>query len=129
MMSTLKEPPRFGSVRETALIMFTLMKERSDHARLRSIVQSIVDKEKGVEAFEEYMKTAFPWIESSKGKDRMDHMKRLMSEINRGPLAVVPMAMTSAKSRLRERIEKKEAPRDPAAMNRVLDKLAKRAPR
>lgn len=128
LMSTLKEPPKFGSVRETVLIMLTLMQERSNHARLRALVQSVVDKEKGVEAFEEYMKVAFPWIETAKGRERMDHMKRLMNEVKRGPLAVAPMAMPRAKSRLRDRIERRE-PADPAAMNRIYEKLGRKSPR
>lgn len=128
LMSTLKEPPRFGSVRETVLIMFTLMQERSNHARLRALVQSMVDKEKGVEAFEDYMKVAFPWIETAKGRERMDYMKKLLHEIKRGPLSVTPMAMPKASSRLRTRIEKQQPP-DPAAMNRVYDKLVRKAPR
>lgn len=130
LMSSLKEPPTFGSVRETVLIMYTLMEERSDHARLRALVQSVVDKEKGVAAFEEYMKTAFPWIETAKGRERMDYMKKLMSEIKRGPLGVAPMAMPKINSRMRSRIERKtEPPPDRAAMNRLQDKIAKRAPR
>lgn len=128
-MATLREPPRFGSVRETVLIMFTLMQERSNHARLRALVQSVVDKEKGVEAFEEYMKVAFPWIETAKGRERLDYMKKLMNEVRRGPLAVAPMAMPRVRSRTREKIEKNQPKPDPAAMNRIYDKLARRAPR
>lgn len=129
LLSTLKEPPKFGSVRETVLIMFTLMQERGDHARLRAVVQSVVDKDKGVEAFEDYMKVAFPWIETAKGRERMDYMNKLMHEIKRGPLGVTPMAMPRASSRLKGRIEKNNAPPDRAAMNRLHEKLAKRAPR
>lgn len=128
LMATLKEPPKYGSVRETVLIMLTLMQERSDHARLRAIVQSVVDKEKGVEAFEDYMKVAFPWIETAKGRERMDHMNKLMNEVKRGPLGVTPMAMPKVSSRLRTRVER-AAPPDPAAMNRVYEKLGRRPPR
>jgi hypothetical protein len=124
-MSTLKETPKFGSVRETVLIMYALMRERGDHARLRVIVQSVVDKEQGVKAFDEYMKIAFPWIETAKGRARMDHMKELLNEVRRGPLSVTPMAMPKVNSRLRTKIEKQASP-DPAAMNRVYEKLARK---
>lgn len=130
LMSTLREPPKFGSVRETVLIMFTLMQERGNHARLRALVQSIVDKEKGVEAFEDYMKVAFPWIETAKGRERLDHMKKLMNEVKRGPLAVAPMAMPRVSSRLRTRIEKTAAPPpNPVAASRLLEKIERKAPR
>lgn len=128
LMATLREPPKFGSVRETVLMLFSLMQERSNHARLRAVVQSIVDKEKGKDVFEEYMQVAFPWIEATKGKERMAHMSKLMNEVKRGPLAVQPMAMPRVSSRLRTRIEKK-APADPAAMNRILEKIERKAPR
>lgn len=128
LMATLKSTPKFGSVRETVLIMFTLMQERSNHARLRALVQSIVDREKGVEAFEEYMKTAFPWIETAKGRERMSEMNKLLNEVHRGPLSVTPMAMPRASSRLRAKTDNAPPP-DPAAMNRVYDKLMRKTQR
>jgi hypothetical protein len=109
--------------------MFTLMQERSNHARLRAVVQSTVDKEQGVQAFEDYMKVAFPWIETAKGRERMDYMKKLVNEVRRGPLSVSPMAMPRVKSRTREKLEKNQAKPDPAAMSRLYEKLAKKAPR
>lgn len=93
-------------------MLYVIMKERVDHAKMRALMQGIVDKDKGPEVFEEYMKMAFPWIETAKGREKTDHMKKLLAEINRGPIGVTPLPgfNKQIKSRLKERIERAKAP-------------------
>lgn len=100
------------------------MREQIDHARLRAVVQGIIDKDKSVEVFEEYMKIAFPWLESANKKEQMQHINRLLAEIGQGPISITRMdgGGQKVKSRLRTRIEKRAEPvtRD---TNKLYDKL------
>ena len=78
LFSTLREPPRPGSLRESLLILYVLKKEQIEHARLRTLAQALVDKEKAVEVFQEYQKTAFPWIATQKRRDKEEHVRLLL---------------------------------------------------
>lgn len=62
-----------------------------EHAQTFALIQTLVDKEKASEAFESYKKIRFPWIESSKEKQKLDHIQKLMQEVKNGALAVTPM--------------------------------------
>lgn len=73
-------------------------------------LQTMVDKEKAQEAFESYRKTAFPWIETSRTKDREAQVKQLMDEVKQGPLSVKPLWQSPIKSRLKQKV----APQAPA---------------
>jgi len=74
--------------------------ETIEHARFRAISQIIIDKDKGVTAFEEYMKLAFPYLEATKNKDRQDNIARLKEWVDRGPFAVKPLQVPNLKSRI-----------------------------
>ena len=74
--------------------------EAIEHARFRALAQIIVDKEKGVSAFEEYMKIAFPYLEATKKRDRKDVIERLQKEISNGPIAVTPVKTPNLKSKV-----------------------------
>lgn len=74
--------------------------ETIEHARFRAISQIIIDKEKGVTAFEEYMKLAFPYLEATKKKERQGHIERLKQEVGRGAIAVRALPMPNLKSRV-----------------------------
>lgn len=71
---------------------------------MRALAQILLDKEKGPQVFEEYMKTAFPWIETMKGREKNDFIKYLNEEIKRGPLGVQKLWENKASSRLRTKV-------------------------
>ena len=81
-------------------MMLRMKLETIEHARLRALAQLLVDKDKGVEAFEEYMKLAFPYAEATKRKEKDDYIKRLKSEIGRGAIRVVPLKSPTLTSRV-----------------------------
>jgi hypothetical protein len=85
------------------------MRERIDHAKIRAVVQVIIDKDKGVDVFEEYMKTAFPWIANATKREKDHFIKMLRDEIQRtnGLLKVTqsPDNRKQVRSRLNERIQ------------------------
>ncbi len=105
MLSTLRELPPKGSIQESVLIILHFKQEEINHARLRALSQILMDKEKGIEAFEAYMKSAFPWIESSKNRDRASQIKKLQEEVNKGPMSVQPLWQKPIKSRLKAKLE------------------------
>ncbi len=90
---------------------YLLQKERVEHVRLRALAQVMMAKEKGKEAFDEYMQVAFPWIEKQKKQDVADHIRVLMHEVKNGALSITPMGQTNKmKSRLRTKVvERQEA--------------------
>jgi hypothetical protein len=131
LLATLREPPKRGSVRELVLSLFVLKRQQVEHARLRALAQIGMDKEKGVEAFNDYMKVAFPWVEQTKKKDDEKTKKALMEEVRRGGLKVIPIAETQFKSRLRTKVVQAQAARSEWApkADRVLNKMGPLVPR
>jgi hypothetical protein len=81
--------------------------EGIEHARFRALAQLYVDKDKGVEAFEDYMKTAFPYLDAAKRQDREKFVKMLQQEIARGPISVTPVASPKMRSRLKTKMLRK----------------------
>ena len=104
LLRTLTVPPAKGTLRESALMLLMMKLETIEHTKFRALSQIIMDQEKGVEAFEEYMKLAFPYLESIKGRDKQMHIDILKQEISRGPMMVTPMQQPMAKSRLKRRV-------------------------
>jgi hypothetical protein len=109
MLATLREPPPVGSLREALLISLWLQKEQMEFAQTFAIIQTMVNKDKAKEALEDYRKARFPWIESSKNKQKAEDIKKLMEEIKRGALAIAPMASPKLRSRLKTRIVQRPA--------------------
>jgi hypothetical protein len=104
LLQTLKAPPRKGTLRESLLIMLMAQLESIEHARFRALAQIIVDSGKGIEAFEEYMKVAFPYLEATKKKDRAKFIELLKNEVSRGPLVARPIPQPKLRSRLKQRV-------------------------
>jgi hypothetical protein len=82
--------------------------EEIEHARFRALSQLIVDQEKGVEAFEEYMKVAFPYLDAVKKKDRQQHINILKEWTKRGPMKVTPLGQPKLRSRMKQRTTSEE---------------------
>lgn len=83
------------------MLTLLLMKlESIEHARFRAISQIVIDKEKGISAFEEYMKLAFPYLEATKRRERQGHVEHLKSWVGRGPMAIRALPQANLKSRV-----------------------------
>lgn len=100
LLRTIGAPPEVGTLRESVLTLLVMKLETIEHARFRALAQITLEKEKGVEAFEEYMKIAFPYLEATKKHERRSHIEKLQSEIHRGPIAVRALATPQLKSRM-----------------------------
>ena len=97
-------------------MLYVLKKEQVEHARLRALAQAIIAKDKGKEAFDEYMKVAFPWIETQKQRDATDHKKLLFDEVKKGGLGITPLWQANKKGQGRTKTVER-APEDPAVAN------------
>lgn len=87
------------------MILLLVQLETIEHARFRALSQIVIDKEKGVEAFEEYMKLAFPYLSSMKRRDKDEALAKLNEAVRQGPLVVTPSGSKPAKSRLKQKVE------------------------
>jgi len=104
MLQTLQAPPPRGSLQESALILLLMKQESIEHARFRALAQITIDNEKGVEAFEEYMKIAFPYLESAKSQDRKKFIDLLQKEASRGPIGVTAVPEPKIRSKLKRKM-------------------------
>ena len=106
MLKTLQAPPRLGSLQEWVLILTLDRLEDIEHARFRALAQLIADKEKGVEAFEDYMKIAFPSLEGRKSAQKEQAKEALKQWVATGPLKVKPLLQQDkmGKSKLKTRV-------------------------
>ena len=84
--------------------------ESIEHAKFRALAQLEIDPKAGVEAFEEYMKIAFPYLEAIKGKDRDEILKVLKAEVARGAIQVTPHLPPKMTSRLKTRLTRRTRP-------------------
>jgi hypothetical protein len=80
-----------------------MMEGTIEHAKFRALAQLQVDPKEGVTAFEEYMKVAFPYLETQKRRDRQQYIDILNREISKGLIAVSPVAQPRIRSRMRAR--------------------------
>jgi len=122
LLRTLQAPPAKGSLQEWALIFLLDRIEDIDHARFRALAQIIIEKDKGVEAFEDYMKIAFPSMQNRK-KKKEDVMKDVLASwIKGGPISMTPLPqLKPGRSKLKQRSVKIENEK----MARVYSKLRK----
>lgn len=125
MLRTLRAPPEFGSLRESVLTLLQMKLETIEHARFRALSQIVIDKEKGVEAFEEYMKLAFPYLEAAKKQDRKAILERLQKEVYKGPIVVTPMEMPKMKSRVSTARAARTSPQSPSEEKRLYKKIGR----
>lgn len=86
-------------------MLYVLKKEQVEHARLRALAQAIISKDKGKEVFDDYMKVAFPWLETQKNRDKNDHVQILMNEVKKGGLSIKPLwEEAKGKSRMKTKV-------------------------
>lgn len=132
MLATLREPPPKGSLRESVLLMYVLKRDQVEHGRLRALATAIINKEKAGEAFDDYMKQAFPWLESQKSRDHQRNITLLKEEIKRnaGGFGIKPLweAKNKIRSRLKTRVVEGGIPRPKKEMDALYKKLGKTIP-
>ena len=109
LLRTLQEPPKKGTLRESALVLLLMQQEGIEHARFRAMAQIVIDQKAGIEAFEEYMKLAFPYLEASKAKDKAQFIDLMKREVAQGPLVVTPQEQPKARSKLKQRVVRAQA--------------------
>jgi len=97
--------------------------ENIEHAKFRAQAQIHMDPEKGVEVFEEYMKIAFPYLESAKKQEKADHIKALESWTKRGPMVITPMLSPKMQSRMKHKIIDRKVAKDPQRADRLYKKM------
>jgi len=88
--------------------MYVIKREDIAYARDIAMAQLQVSKDKGIEYFNDYRKTMFPWVEAAKARDEDQHKKLLEKLVKAGPLAIRPLNVKPATSRLVKRKEQRE---------------------
>jgi len=104
LFASLQKPPPRGSLQEWVLILYLDRVEAIEHAKFRALIQVMLlsgaeDQSAGTEAFDEYMKQAFPNLETKKGKKQEAMMKVLKEWVGLGALSVTPMPQLSVKGK------------------------------
>lgn len=97
--------------------------EDIEHARFRALAQIVIDKEKGVEAFEDYLKLAFPSLALRKKEREQEIHKALKAWTGAGPLKVTPLSVPTGRSRMKMRVAKVT---DDERSNRFYQRLSKK---
>jgi len=91
--------------------------------------QIVVDKEKGVEAFEEYMKLAFPYLEATRRKEKNDFIDLLKREAARGPMRVTEVhTKPTVSSRIKRRVVQRNDKIDPNKNDALYGKIGNVVP-
>lgn len=104
--------------------MLLLMKlEAVEHARFRALAQILVDKDKGQEVFDEYMKVAFPYMEASKDRGKKDAHRALEQWVKQGAFGVTPMQQPTMRSKLKTRMASRSSPPSRHEINSLYNKL------
>lgn len=71
--------------------MLLLRLEDIEHAKFTAHMHMLVDHKLGLEAMEEYFKIAFPYVAEGIKEQEEAFKKRLVREIEKGPLRVSPL--------------------------------------
>lgn len=111
------------------MLMLIIRKDQIEHSATRLLTQAQVNPEAGPKAFEEYVKTRYPYLETAKKREHDDAKMRLFEEVNKGPLVITPMGDPAVKSRIYKKIERAEQHEDAAAVgSRLMKKIGKAMP-
>ncbi len=99
--STARETPKKGSLRESVLLLYCLKREEIEYTRDLALAQIQISKDKGVEAFNEYRKAMFPWVDTAQKREEDTHKQLLEKIVKAGPPSISPMKMGGGKMRSR----------------------------
>lgn len=103
-----------------------LKQEEIELAKTRAMVQSIIKKDAGPDAWKDYYQVVYPWIETAQKQEKEQWIARLNEEVKQGPLAVIARHDAPFRSRLKARtIPREEVSdvRDPEALKRLSQRL------
>ncbi len=103
--------------------MLLMRLESIEHAKFRALAQIEIDPKAGIEAFDEYMKMAFPYLDGMKRQERKGLLETLKREVARGAVVVTPIAMPKMKSRLKTRLTRREKPRSKKEVDSLYEKM------
>lgn len=123
LLKTLQAPPPAGSLQESVLILLLMRLESIEHAKFRALAQVQIDPKEGVDAFEDYMKIAFPYLDALKRRDRQEFLEILKKEVSKGALQITPVMPMEVKSRLKTRLMKKTRPKSKKETERLYEKI------
>lgn len=99
-----------------------MRRDQSEYWKVKAIVQAVVNHEAAQEALDSFREVQIPYYEGQQKKQRAEHIKKLMEEINRGPLQITRVyGKPGVKSSLRTRVVKRER-----VQNERLSRLSKK---
>lgn len=99
MYQTLREPPARGSLLESIIHLYVLKQQNITFLRDLALAQAIASKK--LDTFQEYQKEMFPWLETVKTKEKVDHIAKLLEAVKAGPLQVQSVEEPKIRSRLK----------------------------
>jgi len=99
------------------------MKEQIEHEKLRAIAQILLDKESGVKAFDEYIKTAFPWHKTAQERHDRAIKEMMEKEFSRGPIVVTPQIVGSPTSKLYNKMVSRDPLKAPVGNPEVYKRI------
>lgn len=89
---------------------------------MKAVVQAVVNHEAAQEALDSFREAQIPYYESQQKKHRSEHIKKLMEEVNKGPIKITRVyGKPNVKSALRTRVVKRER-----VQNERLSRLSKK---
>ncbi len=112
-MSSLREPPPKGSVREFVLSLFVLQRHMLEVAKVRALALVALDPKQGIEALRDYFKDAMPWNERAKKQEAQQAQQVLRDFVAGGALTITPSAdPRNMRSQLRNKVVQREETRE-----------------
>lgn len=91
--------------------------------RTRAVIQSIINKDAADEALKGFRDTLMPYLVRIQKSDRNQHIKHLMDEVARGPMAIAPVMQKQVKSKLKTRHVARSAEEELASTRRITKKI------
>lgn len=105
-----------------------MKQENIEHARFRALAQIMINQDKGVEAFEEYMKIAFPYLEATKRRHSESVAKMIDQEIKRGAFAITAQAQPVLRSKMKSKIAARKEEMTKKQANDLYGKMGRSIP-
>lgn len=100
--------------------------DQIEFCKTKAIVQAVVGADEAQKALDAYREVRMPYLEKVKERDKEKHVKMLMNEILKGPLAISPIfTEKKVKSRMKTLVAEKMTPDQRAALNRLSNKFGR----
>jgi hypothetical protein len=99
-----------------------IKKDHIEYMKTRVLAQALVNKEATDKALDEYRDLQMPYLARQKKDERSEHIKQLMSEVNKGALTVTPVMQKRVTSKMHTKVVKRSE-EHVASANRVTKKL------